>query len=70
MNQIKLVFNMTWLMETLKIQLEEQPLIKCCIVKPLILLKIQNMMNMKGVLLQLFMNILIEKLVLCMQINS
>ena len=40
---------MTWLMEILKISLEEQLLIKYCIIKHLILLKFQNMMDIKEV---------------------
>ena len=38
----KLAFNMTWLMEILKIYLEEQLLIKYCVIKHLILLKIRK----------------------------
>ena len=50
-NQIKLAFNMTWLKEILKIYLEEQLLIKYYVIKHLILLKIQNMVDIKLVLL-------------------
>ena len=60
--QNELVFNMSWLMEILKIYLEEQLLIKCCMIKHLIMLKIQNMMDTKGVLLQWFRNVLIKNL--------
>ena len=48
-------------MEILKIQLEEQPLIKHCMIKHLILLKIKNMIDIKGVLIQWFINFLIRK---------
>ena len=41
------VFNRTWLMEILSLQLEEQLLIKYCVIKHLILLKIQNEMDIK-----------------------
>ena len=44
-NLIKLVFNMAWLMEILKIYLEEHLLIKYSVIKHLILLKIRNMMD-------------------------
>ena len=54
----KACFNMTWLMENLKIKLEEQLLIKYCVIKHLVLLKIQNMMDIKRVLLQWFINFL------------
>ena len=60
--KINLVFNMTWLMEILKIQLEEQLLIKYCVIKHLRLLKIRNMMDIKGVILQWFINLLIIRL--------
>ena len=53
---------MTRLMEILKIQLEEQLLIKYCVIKHLRLLKIQNMMDIKGVILQWFINLLIKRL--------
>ena len=48
--------------------LEEQLLIKYCMIKNLILLKIQNMMDVKEALLQWFMNFLIRNL-LRLQIN-
>ena len=48
-------------MEILKIQLEKHPLIKHCMIKHLILLKIQNMIDIKGVLIQWFINFLIRK---------
>ena len=57
-NQKKLVFNMIWLMEILQIYPEEQLLIKHCMIKHLISLKIQNMMGIKGVLLQWFKSFL------------
>ena len=41
------VFNRTWLMEILSLQLEEQLLIKYCVINHLILLKIQNEMDIK-----------------------
>ena len=43
--KIKLAFNVTWLMEILRIYQEEQLLIKYYVIKCLILLKIQNMMD-------------------------
>ena len=43
---------MTWFMEILKMYLEEQLLIKHCVIKYLILLKTQNMMDVKGFSLQ------------------
>ena len=43
---------MTWLMEILKNKLEEELLIKSCMIKQLILLKIRNMMDVKVSLLQ------------------
>ena len=52
---------MTWLTEILKIELEEQLLIKYYKIKRLIFLKVQNMMDIKGVLLQWFINFLIKK---------
>ena len=55
------VFNRTWLMEILMIQLEEQLLLKYCVIKHLILLKIQNEMDIKEVLLQWIINFLIKK---------
>ena len=55
------VFNRTWLMEILMILLEEQLLIKYCVIKHLILLKIQSKMDIKEVLLQWLINFLIEK---------
>ena len=48
--------------------LEEQLRIKYCMIKNLILLKIQNMMEVKEALLQWFMNFLIKSL-LRLQIN-
>ena len=54
------VINRTWLMKILIIQLEEQLLIKYCVIKHLILLKIQNEIDIKEVLLQWFINFLIK----------
>ena len=53
---------MTWLIETSKIKLEEQVLIKYYVLKYLILPKIQNIIDIKGVLLQRFINFKIKKL--------
>ena len=47
-------------MEILIIQLEEQLLIKYCVIKHLILLKIKNEMDIKEILLQWFINFLIK----------
>ena len=44
-NFIKLVFKIIWLMEILKIYLEERLLIRCYMIKHLILLKIQSMLG-------------------------
>ena len=52
---------MTWLMEILKIQLEEHLLIKYCVIKHLILLKIQNIMDTKEAMLQWSTNVLKKK---------
>ena len=51
MNKTKLAFNMIRLMEVLKIYQEEQPQIKYYVIKRLILLKSQNIMDIKEVLL-------------------
>ena len=51
---------MTWLLEILKIYLEKQLLIKYYVMKHLTLLKIQNMMSIKEVLLQWCINFLIK----------
>ena len=48
-------------MEILKIKLKEYFLIKYCVIKHLILLKIQNMMVVEGVLLQWFINFFDKK---------
>ena len=48
-NDITLVFSMIWLTDILNIQIEEQPSIKYYIIKHLILLKIQNMMDISVV---------------------
>ena len=50
-----------WLMEILRICLEEQLLIEYYMIKHLLLLKVQNMMVIKEVLPQWFTNILIKK---------
>ena len=55
-NYFKLVFNIIWVMEILKIKIEEQMLIK-----DLTLLKIQNMMDINVDSLQWFINFLIKK---------
>ena len=52
---------MTWLMDILKIELEEQFLLKYFVMKHLILPKIQNMMDIRGVLLRFLINLLIKK---------
>ena len=52
---------MTWLMEILKIKLEEQLLMKYCIIKHLILLKIQNMMDVNAELLHKWLIIFLIK---------
>ena len=48
-------------MEILKILLEEQLLIKHCMIKHLLLLKTQNIMDININLLQWFINFLIKK---------
>ena len=50
-------------MEILKIEIKEHLLIKYYAIKNLILLKIQNMVDIKEVLLQWFMDFLIKNLV-------
>ena len=68
---------MAWLIEILKINLEEQLPIKSYMIKQLILLKIRNIMDTKVELLQRFTNFLIKSLLelilqvilLSMQIN-
>ena len=59
---MKLAFNMTRLMEVLKIYLGKQLLIKYYAIKHLILLKILNMMDLKEVLLQRFIFFLLKRL--------
>ena len=56
----KLVFNMIWLMETLNIYQEQHLQIKYYRIKHLILLKIQNTIDIKEVLLLRFLNVLIK----------
>ena len=62
MTYIKLAFNMTCLMETSRICLEEQLLVKYYMIKHLILLKIQNVMDINVDLLHWFKNVLIKSL--------
>ena len=57
-NETKRSFSMICFILILQIYLKEKGLIKHCMVKDLILLKIQNMMSTKEVLLELFMNFL------------
>ena len=52
---------MIWLMAILRISPEEQFLIKYYVIKHLILLKIQNMMDIKRVLRQWFINLRLKK---------
>ena len=59
---MKLVFNMILIMEILKIEIEEQLLIKHYMIKDLILLKIRNMTDINVSLPQWFINFLIKKL--------
>ena len=59
---MKLVFNMVLIMEILKIEIEEQLLIKHYMIKDLILLKIRNMTDINVSLPQWFINFLIKKL--------
>ena len=56
----KLVFNMIWLMEILNIYQEQHLQIKYYRIKHLILLKIQNTIDIKEVLLLRFLNVLIK----------
>ena len=51
---------MIWLMEILKYQLEEQLLIKHCMIKHLIMLKILNMIDINADLLQWSINFLLK----------
>ena len=55
-------FNMIWVMEILKIKIEEHLLIKCYVIKNLILLRIQNVMDINVDFLQWFINFVIKKL--------
>ena len=50
--ELKLSFNMTWFIETLRICLEEQLLINYYVIKHLILPKKQNMMDINEHMLQ------------------
>ena len=60
----KLAFKMTWFMEILKIYLEQQLRISCYVIKNLILIKIQNMMDIIVDLLQWFITFLIKSLLI------
>ena len=51
-NYIQFGFSMTWLMETLRTGPEKQLLITCCMMKNLILTKIQIMLDINKGLLQ------------------
>ena len=64
-NQAKPSLSMIWVTEILKIYQEEQLLKKYNIINHLILLKIQNVMNIKVVLLPQFTNFLLQ----CLQIK-
>ena len=59
---MKLVFNMILIMEILKIEIEEQLLIKHYMIKDSVLLKIRNMIDINVSLPQWFINFLIKKL--------
>ena len=61
-NLINLAFSTIWFMEILKICLEEQPPIKYCVMKHLMLIKSLNLMDIKEVLLQWFINLSIKRL--------
>ena len=60
--QMRIVFNTIWILEVLKIYLEEQLLIKYHVIKHSILLKIQNIREIIADLLQWFTNFLIKTL--------
>ena len=60
--QMRIVFNTIWILEVLKIYLEEQLLIKYHVIKHSILLKIQNIREIIVDLLQWFTNFLIKTL--------
>ena len=61
-NQIKLVFNMIWVIEILNIQQKERLLIKFSGIKHLKLIKIQNRMGIKVILILRFRNSLMKSL--------
>ena len=61
-NELALAFNIIWLMEIVNVEIEEQFLIKYYMIKHLILLKIENIMDINVDFLQWFINFLIEKL--------
>ena len=58
----KLAFHMIWLMEILRIYLKEHLLINNCVIRYLVLLRIRNMMDIKQVSLQMYVNFLIKSL--------
>ena len=60
----KLAFSMARLIEIFKTYLKEQPLLEYCIIKNLLLLKIQNMMNVNIELLQWFIHFLLKGLLM------
>ena len=62
-NWTKLAFSMTRLMEIFKTYLK-QPLVAYCIIKNLLLLKIQNMMKINIDLLQWFIHFLLKGLLM------
>ena len=62
MIQIKLGFSMIWLMEILKIEIEDHLLMKYYAIKLLVLLKVLNMMVIDIDLLQSSINFLIKNL--------
>ena len=49
-------------MENLKIELEEKILVKYCVVKHIILLKVLNTIDIKEILFQWFISFLIKRL--------
>ena len=68
-HEINPAFIIIWFMEILKIFLKEQFLINCHIIKQLILLKIQNVMDINLDLLQWFMVKSFLMLLLHVQLN-
>ena len=66
----KLAFNMTWLMEILKIYLEEQLLIKYCVIKHLILLKIRKIYGyQRGLASVKSLLVMVSKMKICQTKN-